>query len=220
VADAALQTATLRICALLADDKTTRLQTLEALSPALGAALAVEPAAFASRWCGGEEAAARFPTWVASSVRALVGGTVAEIHREGWAGGAGEQSFLLFCLLATVICTPPAREQPGVSGIAIATHAAAAVDGGARNAAANAAALLRHVSGNDAAVPPALRACCMHRHTRRCRDGAAKGAAPQHLCGRLHRGAREARGGNRTMSLLGLVSALSAAVAPHCSASA
>ena len=153
VADAALQTATLRICALLADDKTTRAQTLDALSPALGAALAVEPAAFVSRWCGGEEAVARFPTWVASSVRALVGGTVAEIHREGWAGGAGEQSLLLFCLLATIICTPPAREQPGASGLALATHAAAAVDGGARNAAATAAALLRHVSGNDAAVP-------------------------------------------------------------------
>ena len=156
VADAALQTATLRICALMADDKTTRAATLEALSPALGAALAMEPAAFASRWCGGDEAAARFPTWVATSVRAVVGGTSGEALRKGWCGGPNEQSMLLFCLLATIICTPPARELPGASGVALAMHAAAAVDGGARNAAANVAALLRHVSGNANAVPQDL----------------------------------------------------------------
>jgi hypothetical protein len=163
VADGALQTVSLRLCALLADDKTTRPLALAVLSPALGAALAEEPAAFASRWCGGEEAAARFPPWVAASVRTLVGGTVAEIHREGWSGGPGEQAALLFMLLATVNCCPPparppphVREEPGASGLGLAMHAAAAAERGAHNAAANVAALLQHVSGNDAAVPQAV----------------------------------------------------------------
>jgi hypothetical protein len=156
VAEAALQTATLRLCALLLDDSTTRRQAVAALAPALGACLADEPRAFAARWCGGADAAARHPPWVAQLVRTLVGGAPGDAHVPGWGGSAAEQSAALFGLLANMQCHSPklaAGEAPGAGAHTLAVHAAACGPAGGANSVANLTALLGFVLGT-ATTPP------------------------------------------------------------------
>jgi hypothetical protein len=154
VADAALQTASLRVCTLLLDDSTTRQLTVAALGPVLGATLAGEPGAFASRWCAGPVAVAAFAPWVAEAVRTLVGDANAGVPIIGWGGSPGEQGALLFGLLANVQhSSPAAAEEPGAAARQLAAYADGANASGAQHAVRNIGALLDHVLGNASRAP-------------------------------------------------------------------
>jgi hypothetical protein len=148
VADAALQTASLRVCTLLMDDSTTRQLTVAAVGPVLGAVLAEEPGAFASRWCAGSHAAAAFAPWVAEAVRTLVGDASAGTPVAGWGGSPGEQGALLFGMLANVQhSSPAAAEEPGAAARQLAAYADGVGASGAGHAVQNIGALLEHVLG-------------------------------------------------------------------------